>query len=158
MEELIAIVLYFAAVFMIGMFSYSKNLDSSGFIIGNRSLNSWVTALAAHASDVSSWLFMAYPAMIFLFGLHKIWIAVGLIVCMYCNWQFIAPKIRIQTEKFNCLTFFSYLEHQFDDRSGLLRIFSALVCFVFYTIYISAGLVGLGLLIESLFHLSYHAA
>lgn len=126
--------------------------------MGNRSLNYWVTALAAHASDMSSWLFMAYPAMIFLFGLEKIWIAVGLLVCMYCNWHFVAPKIRVATEKLNCLTFFSYLERQFNDTSGRLRIFTALICFVFYTIYISAGLVGLGLLIESLFPVSYQLA
>lgn len=158
MLELSAIVIYFSVILLIGYFSYSKNLNSSDFIIGNRSLNYWLTALAAHASDMSSWLFMAYPAMIFMFGLKKIWIAVGLLLCMYCNWHFIAAKIRIATEKYNCLTFFSYLEHRFNDKSGLLRIFSAFICFVFYTIYISAGLVGLGLLVESLFHIPFQYA
>lgn len=121
-------------------------------------MNYWLTALAAHASDMSSWLFMAYPAMIFMFGLNKIWIAIGLIICMYCNWQFIASKIRIATEKTQSLTFFSYLEHRFTDNTGSLRIVTSLICFFFYTIYISAGLVGLGLLIESLFHFPYQWA
>lgn len=156
MFEALAIALYFAVVLMIGVVSYSKNLNSADFIIGNRSLNYWLTALAAHASDMSSWLFMAYPAMIFSYGLNKIWIALGLLVCMYFNWHFIAPKIRIATEKTNSLTFFSYLESRFGDKSGWLRICTALICFVFFTIYISAGLVGLGLLIESLFHISYY--
>ena len=158
MLELAAIILYFVAILTIGIFSFSRKQNSSDFIIGNRSMNYWLTALAAHASDMSSWLFMAYPAMIFIFGLNKIWIAAGLILCMYCNWQFIAPKIRIATEKSNSLTFFSYLEHRFHDKSGLLRIFTALICFIFYTIYISAGLVGLGLLVSSLFPLSFHWA
>ncbi len=99
MFELIAIFLYFAIVLFIGVFSYSKSLNSADFILGNRSMNYWLTALAAHASDMSSWLFMAYPAMIFTLGLSKIWIAVGLLLCMYANWQFIAPKIRVATEK-----------------------------------------------------------
>lgn len=155
---LFAIFLYFLIVFLIGVFSFQKNLDSEGFIIGNRSLNYWLTALAAHASDMSSWLFMAYPAMIFLFGLNKIWIAIGLIVCMFCNWQFVAPRIRVATERLNCLTFFSYLERQYADRSGMLRLVTVFLCFVFYTIYVSAGLVGLGLLVESLFPISYKVA
>lgn len=158
MFECLAIGLYFAVVLAIGVFSYSKNRTSADFIIGSRSLNYWLTALAAHASDMSSWLFMAYPAMIFAFGLTKIWIAVGLILCMYANWQFIAPRLRLATEKSNSLTFFSYLESKFDDRSGWLCTVTALICFAFYTIYISAGLVGLGLLVESLFHIPYGLA
>lgn len=158
MVELSAILLYFSVVFLIGVISYSRKLSASGFIIGNRSLNFYLTAFAAHASDMSNWLFMAYPAMIFTEGLNKISIAAGLLICMYLNWQLIAPKIRKATETLGSLTFFSYLGSRFRDESGLLRIFSTLICFVFYTIYISAGLVGLGLLIESLFPISYGLA
>ena len=156
MFELAAIILYFSVVLTIGILSsYSQRMNAAGFIIGNRSLNYWLTALAAHASDMSNWLFMAYPAMIFTVGLNKTSIALGLLICMYLNWQFIAPKIRVATEKLNSLTFFSYLGSRFGDESGALRIVTTLICFVFYTIYISAGLVGLGLLIESLFHIPY---
>lgn len=158
MYELLAVIIYFSFILIISISSYSRNQTSTDFIIGNRSLNYWFTALAAHASDMSSWLFMAYPAMIFMFGLSKCWIAVGLLLFMYLNWQFVAPRIRVLSEKTNTLTFFSFLEKQFDDRTGTLRIFTALVCFVFYTIYISAGLVGLGLLTESLFNIPYHWA
>lgn len=155
MFEFMAIGLYFALVLTIGVVSYTKSVSNSDFILGNRSLNYWLTAIAAHASDMSSWLFMAYPAMIFAFGLNKIWIAVGLIACMFCNWQYIAPKLRVATEASNSLTFFSYIGSRFNDRSGLLRVVTALICLVFYTVYISTGLIGLGLLVESLFHISY---
>lgn len=158
MMEFLAISLYFLAVLAIGLSSYKRHQNATDFIIGSRSLNYWLTALAAHASDMSSWLFMAYPAMIFSFGLDKIWIALGLILCMFANWHFVAPKIRVATEKSGSLTFFSYLEERFADRTGRLRLASTLICFVFYTIYISAGLVGLGLLIQSLFGISYPLA
>src|SRR5579872_117962 len=158
MYELLAIFLYFAIVLLIGVVSYSKSINSADFIIGNRSLNYWLTALAAHASDMSGWLFMAYPAMIFTHGMNKAWIAIGLIICMFLNWQFIASKIRIATEKSDSLTFFSYLESRFTDRSGSLRMATALICCLFYTIYISSGLIALGLLVESLFHVPYNWA
>lgn len=158
MFELLAVICYFSVVLCIGISSYSKKQRSDDFIIGSRSLNYWVTALAAHASDMSSWLFMAYPAMIFTFGLQKAWIAVGLTVCMYLNWHFVARRVRVATEKSGTLTFFSYLGERFVDTKGTLRLVTALICFVFYTVYIAVGLIGLGLVIETLFGLSYNWA
>ncbi|HSW86990.1 MAG TPA: sodium/proline symporter [Rhabdochlamydiaceae bacterium] len=153
--ELIAIICYFALLFLIGYLSYRKHLSEADFIIGSRSLNYWLTALAAHASDMSSWLFLGYPAVVFGSGMIGAWSAVGLLVFMFLNWQLVAPKIRIATEQFNSYTFSSYFESRFADTSGLIRIFTALMQLAFYTIYISAGLVGLGLLIENLFQIPY---
>lgn len=107
--EVAAIVLYFCILLSIGFFSYRRHISASDFIIGGRSLNYWLTALAAHASDMSSWLFMAYPASVFTKGMPSIWTAIGLILFMYLNWQIIAPKIRVATEQFNSLTFSSFL-------------------------------------------------
>ena len=56
--ELSAILIYFSVLLSIGIISYQKQLSASDFIIGSRSMNYWLTALAAHASDMSSWLFM----------------------------------------------------------------------------------------------------
>ena len=91
--ELSAIVVYFLILLTIGYCSYRKNMSVDDFIIGNRSMNYWLTALSAHASDMSSWLFLAYPAAIFTQGLLGAWTAVGLIVCMFLNWQVHRRKI-----------------------------------------------------------------
>lgn len=154
--ELAAIICYFIILLVIGCLSYRRHLSNADFIIGSRSLNYWLTALAAHASDMSSWLFMAYPAVIFSLGIYGSWTAIGLFVFMFLNWQLIAPKIRVATEQFNSLTFSSFFESRLADTSGLIRIFTALMSIIFYTIYISAGLVGLGLLIETLFGINYY--
>ncbi len=156
--ELLAIVLYFFILLGIGYFSYRKSLSAEDFIIGSRSLNYWLTALAAHASDMSSWIFLAYPAAIFTQGISGAWVAIGLIICMYLNWQWVAPKIRVATEQFNSLTFSSFFESRLGDTSGLIRFFSAAILIVFYTIYISAGLTGLGDLLTSLFDIKYGVA
>lgn len=154
-QEIFAVSLYILILIFIGVLSYRKNLTSSEFILGGRSMNFWVTALAAHASDMSSWIFMAYPAVLFTTGLFNVWAAIGLTLFMFLNWHFIAPKIRRESEKFNSMTYSSYFESRFSDSSGSLRIITAVMLFIFYTIYISAGLVGLGLLIESLFPIPY---
>ncbi len=156
--ELSAIIIYFLILLTIGYYSYRKNMSVDDFIIGNRSMNYWLTALSAHASDMSSWLFLAYPAAVFSQGLLGAWTGIGLIVCMFLNWQWIAPKIRVATEQYNSLTFSSFFESRFGDTSGLIRVFSALILVVFYTIYISAALMGMGDLLTSLFNLNYAIA
>ncbi|MGC1878881.1 MAG: sodium/proline symporter [Rhabdochlamydiaceae bacterium] len=155
-KELLAVICYFAILLTIGFISYRKHISAADFIIGNRSMNYWLTALAAHASDMSSWLFMGYPAIVLTGGLFNSWSAIGLLVFMYLNWQLIAPKIRVATEQYNSLTFSSFFESRLADVSGTIRVFTAIMSIVFYTIYISAGLVGLGLLLETLFNLNYY--
>ena len=153
--ELLAVLIYLTALIAVGVLSYKKHLTESDFIIGGRSLGSWLTAMAAQASDMSSWLFMAYPSFLFLEGPVRIWTGVGLIIFMFLNWQFVAPKIRVATEEYNCMTFSSFFESRVADTSGWIRIFTAVMSLVFYTIYISAGLVAMGYLIEMLFHVPY---
>jgi sodium/proline symporter len=147
--------LYFAVVLVIAYLTTQKQKSDQDFVIGNRSLNFWLTALSAHASDMSSWLFLAYPSMIFCSGIFEAWAAVGLTLFMFLNWHFIAPRIRHQTEKMNSLTLNSYFEARFEDNSGWVRIISATMSILFFTVYISSGLVSLGILAESLFHLPY---
>lgn len=153
--ELLAVLIYLIALIAVGVLSYKKQLTESDFIIGGRSMGSWLTAMAAQASDMSSWLFMAYPSFIFLEGPVRIWTGVGLFVFMFLNWHFVAPKIRVATEEYNCMTFSSFFENRVADTSGWIRIFTAVMSLVFYTIYISAGLVGMAYLIEMLFGVPY---
>ncbi len=154
--ELSAVCIYFLVVLSIGILSYKKHISAVDFLIGGRSLNYWLTALSAHASDMSSWLFMGYPALIFMGGIANAWAAIGLIVFMFLNWQLVAPRIRTATETYNSLTFSSYFESRFSDSSGTIRVFTAIMSLIFYTIYISAGLVGMGILSETLFEINYH--
>lgn len=146
---------YFIILALIALLSYRKQKSETDYIIGNRSLNFWLTALSAHASDMSSWLFLGYPALIFTTGVTGAWAAIGLVVCMFLNWHFIAPKIRAITEQTNSLTLSSYFENRFGDTSGSIRIVSAVMSVLFFTFYISSGLVGMGILVQSLFGINY---
>lgn len=152
----IAFVVYFILLLSIGIIFHKKQKTSSDFIMGNRSLNFWLVALSAHASDMSSWLFMAFPALIFVLGLSQFWIAIGLLVGMFCNWQFVAPKLRSMTEDYNCYTLPSFFAKRFHDRSGQLRFISAIAMIIFLTHYLSGGLIAMGFLLESLFGLNYY--
>jgi len=153
--ELTTFLGYFAVLILVATLSYRKQKSDQDFLLGNRSLNFWLTALSAHASDMSSWLFLGYPALIFTTGLFSAWAAVGLTLFMFLNWQFVAPKIRIASEQLQSLTLSGYFESRFSDTSGRIRLVSAVMSVLFFTFYISSGIVGLGILVESLFNLNY---
>ncbi len=155
-QILISFFAYFCILLAIGIISHKKQTSSADFIMGNRSLNFWLTALSAHASDMSAWLFMGFPAAIYIGGLSKAWIAVGLVGGMLFNWQFVAKKLRTATEKYDSYTLSSFFEKRFSDTSGTLRIITATISVFFLTCYLSAGLIAMGLLFESIFKIDYY--
>ncbi len=155
---IIGFMLYLSILAFIVIAAYKKTAAAQateGFILGNRSINYWLTALSAHASDMSDWLFMAYPAVIYAGGLMQGWIAISLTIGSFLSWQFIAPRLRIETERYNCFTLSSYFAERFDDKQGMIRIVSALMSLLFLTVYIAAGLKGIGFLLESVFGIHY---
>lgn len=156
---LITFVIYIAAMVLIGFIAYRSTNNLSDYILGGRSLGSFVTALSAGASDMSGWLLMGLPGAVYLSGLSESWIAIGLIVGAYLNWLFVAGRLRVQTEhNGNALTLPDYFTNRFEDNSRILRIFSALVILVFFTIYCASGVVAGARLFESTFGLSYETA
>ena len=78
--------------------------------MGGRGLNFWLTALSAHASDMSAWLFMAFPMAIYMGGVPQVWMGLGLLLGMYANWTWIAPRLRSSTEQLNAYTLSTFFE------------------------------------------------
>lgn len=148
--------LYGCVLAAISFMFYKKNQNASEFMLGGRSLNYFATAIATHSSDMSIWLFMGFPGTIYAHGLGIAWVPIGLVVGMFLSWTFVAQSLRAATEKHNALTLSSYLEHRFNDKTGKLRLVSGLLSLLFFTFYISSGLVGMGLMFENAFGIDYH--
>lgn len=155
MYLILAFITYFTILLLIGVVFHKKQKSSADFVMGNRSLNFWLVALSAHASDMSAWLFMAFPMTVFLLGVGRVWIALGLLIGMFLNWQFVAPKLRSMTEKYDSCTMPSFFERRFNDTSGIIRLLSAAATLIFLIHYLSAGLIAMGILLESLFGIEY---
>jgi len=156
---LITFVIYIGAMLLIGFFAYRATKNFDDYILGGRSLGSLVTALSAGASDMSGWLLMGLPGAIYVSGLSESWIAIGLIAGAWLNWLLVAGRLRVHTERNqNALTLPDYFSHRFEDESRLLRIFSALVVLVFFTIYCASGVVAGARLFESSFGVPYDLA
>ncbi|MEL5990295.1 sodium/proline symporter PutP [Microbacterium phosphatis] len=155
---IIALVIYFAAMLAIGVYAATKTKDHEDYMLGGRNLPPAVAALSAGASDMSGWLVMGLPGAIYAAGLVEAWIAIGLTIGAYLNWKFVAPRLRAYTEvSRNSITIPSFFENRLRDRSRLLRIVSAVIILVFFTLYISSGMVAGGVFFEATFGGSYLA-
>ncbi|SDG48573.1 sodium/proline symporter [Paenibacillus sp. cl6col] len=155
---MIAIVIYMATMLGIGWYAFRKTTNLTDYMLGGRSLGPAVTALSAGAADMSGWLLMGLPGGIYLTGLSNMWIAIGLSVGAYLNWLFIAPRLRTYTEvSGNSITIPSFLENRFKDSTKLLRIVSSIIILIFFTFYISSGMVAGAVFFENSFSLPYIA-
>lgn len=153
------IVVYMGICLVLGFVAYRRTTNLADFILGGRSLGSWVTAFSAQASDMSGWLLMGLPGLAYLAGFDAVWLAAGLVVGTYLNWKFVAAPLRTSTEQLgDSLTLPDYFERRFGDRSRVLRSLSAVLILVFFTFYASSGFVASGRLFESLFGMHYHDA
>ena len=159
LPTLVTFTVYLIGMLLIGWMGYRATTNFSDYILGGRSLGSVVTALSAGASDMSGWLLMGLPGAVFLSGLSEAWIAIGLCLGAWLNWRFVAARLRVYTEKVgNALTLPDYFTNRFEDQSSLLRIVTAVVILVFFTIYCASGVVAGARLFESMFGMDYQTA
>ena len=153
----ISLALYFLGMIAIGVYAYFKQKnDVEGYMLGGRNLSPAVAALSAGASDMSGWLLLGLPGYMYASGIVSFWIAGGLTIGAFINYLLVAPRLRIYTELAdNAVTLPDYFSNRFHDTSHLLRIMSAVVIIVFFTVYTAASLVGGGKLFESSLGLPY---
>ncbi len=156
-EALISLALYFVLMMAIGLYAYRKSTDDvSGYMLGGRQLNPAVASLSAGASDMSGWMLMGLPGAIFATGMSEAWIAIGLMIGAYFNYRLVAPRLRVYTEiADDAITIPDFFEKRFADHSRMLRVISAVVIIIFFTLYTSAGVVSGGKLFEASFGLDY---
>ena len=154
-----AFVFYIGLMMAIGVYYYRQTKNMSDYFLGNRRLGAWVTSLSAEASDMSGWMLMGVPGFAYLAGLNAGWIAVGIIIGTWANWQFVAARLRRYTELAgNALTLPEFLQNRYKDTSNLLRIVPAIFILIFFVLYTSSGFVSAGRLFETVFGLDFSIA
>lgn len=159
MLTLLTFIVYLIGMLVIGVIMYRRTHDLSDYVLGGRQLGPAVAALSAGASDMSGWLILGLPGAIYASGFGEAWMAIGLTIGAYLNWQFIAKRLRIYTEvSNNAITIPDYLGNRFKDNSNILRVVSAIVILLFFTFYTSSGMVAGAKLFESSFGFSYNTA
>ncbi len=152
----LAMVIYLVGMLLIGLYSYLRTHDLNDYMLGGRELSPAVAALSAGAADMSGWLLMGLPGVIYTHGMIEAWIAVGLTIGAWLNWRYVAPRLRAYTEISNdSITVPSFLENRLRDTSRSLRMVAGLIILVFFTFYVSSGIVAGGVFFQSSFGLEF---
>ncbi|WP_102347577.1 sodium/proline symporter PutP [Bacillus sp. Marseille-P3661] len=155
-QLIVSVSVYMIGMLLIGYYAYKRTYNLSDYMLGGRGLGPAVTALSAGASDMSGWLLLGLPGAMYSTGLSAAWIAIGLTIGAWANWLWVAPRLRTYTEiANNSITIPGFLENRFEDHSKILRLISGLVILVFFTFYVSSGMVSGGVLFQSTFGLEY---
>lgn len=157
MYQLLAVIIYFLGMIGIGFYAYHRIFNLNDYMLGGRSLGPAVSALSAGAADMSQWLLMGLPGAIYVSGLVEGWIAIGLTIGAWLNWRLVAPRLRVYTYVSNdSITIPSFFDNRFKENAKILRIVTGIIILVYFTFYVSSGLVAGGVFFESSFGYNYH--
>lgn len=157
----VTIVLYLAAMVLVGVYFGKKGSGSSSddFYLGGRKMGPIVTAMSAEASDMSSYLLMGLPGLAYLCGLPEVtWTAIGLAIGTYLNWLIVARRLRRYSAKLGAITIPDFFARRYGDKKHLLSCIAAVVILIFFIPYTASGFKAIGTLFNSLFGVEYHTA
>lgn len=153
---IVAFALYLSIMIGIGVAFSKKSQNMSDYFLGGRQMGSWLTALSAQASDMSSWLLMGLPGAVYLSGVSSAWIAIGLGIGTYLNWLLVAKRLRSYSQiAGNAITIPQYFQNRFDSNSKAVRIVCAVIIFIFFLVYTASGFNAAAKLIENVFGIRY---
>ena len=135
-----AFAVYLIIMIVIG-FVYSKSTkNNEDYFLGGRNLGGWTAAISAQASDMSGWLLMGLPGSVYLAGTGEVWIAVGLLIGTVLNWYIVSSRLRKYTiVAGNSLTIPSFFQNRYRDKKGVIKIVSAIIIAIFFTVYTASA-------------------
>ena len=153
----------FIALFLVVMLGVSwyasrkvKSLDD--FHLGGRSVGPWLSALTYGATYFSAVIFVGYAGKLgWGFGMGSVWIGIGnAAIGTWLAWKVMAEKTREMTRRLNVQTMPELFAVRY--QSVPMKVFSAIVIFVFLTPYCASVYQGLSMMVESALGIPYYWA
>lgn len=137
---LCAFAAYMVMMIIIGAVSAKGTKNNEDYFLGGRNLGGWTAALSAQASDMSGWLLMGLPGSVYLAGTGEAWIAIGLLIGTILNWYIVSSRLRKYTiVAGNSLTIPSFFQNRYRDDKGIIKIVSAVIIAIFFTVYTASA-------------------
>ncbi|MDR0405918.1 MAG: sodium:solute symporter [Clostridiales bacterium] len=146
-----ALAIFSAVMVLIGVYSVKKTRTVEGFLLGGRKIGAWISAFAYGTTYFSAVIFIGYAGQHgWNIGFASMWIGVGNAVlgCL-AAWLVLAKRTRRMTHRLGAKTMPEYFEARFG--STAMKIYAALIIFIFLVPYSSAVYKGLGSLFVTIF-------
>lgn len=156
--RIIVLVLYFAVLLAIGVYTSKMAKSYSEYNLAARSNNKWIAGISTQSSSTSGWMLLAMPGLAFTYGFGVIWTLIGWMGGSLFNWLVLAKRLRVATETYDSVSVVEYFEKRTGDKKGIVGLISGVSIIVLMVINSSGELVGCGKLIQSAFGLDMNTA
>ncbi|MDR0357379.1 MAG: sodium:solute symporter [Clostridiales Family XIII bacterium] len=136
---------------LVGVFSSRKTKTMEGFLLAGRNMGPLLSAFSYGASYFSAVIFIGYAGMFgWIVGMGSIWIGIGnaALGCLIA-WLVLAKPTRRMTHKLDARTMPEFFSARF--LSKRMKIFAALIIFIFLVPYAAGVYKGLGSLFSVIF-------
>lgn len=149
--NILIIGIYVLLMVAVGIYCMKHAKDVNGFLLGGRNLGPWLSAFAYGTSFFSAVIFIGYAGKNgWNLGISAIWIGIAnAVVGCLVSWLVLARRTRSMTHRLNAKTMPEFFEGRYCDKG--MKIFCAIVIFIFLTPYAASVYMGLSYLFNAVF-------
>ena len=147
----IAIVIFTLICVLVGVWASKQAASVEGFVLAGRNMGPWLSAFAYGTTYFSAVIFIGYAGMFgWRLGMGSVMIGIGNAVlgCLVA-WLVLARPTRRMTHKLNARTMPEFFSSRY--LGGNMRVYAALIIFVFLVPYAAGVYKGLGVLFSAIF-------
>ena len=151
----ILLVIFFAIMIGVGIYTRKSATDVNGFVLGGRSVGPWLTAFAFGTSYFSAVIFVGYAGQFgWLYGTSATWAGLGnAFIGSLLAWKILGRRTRIMTQSLDAKTMPDYFGKRFDSTS--LKVAASVIVFIFLIPYTASLYNGLSSLFGLVFDMPY---
>ena len=149
------IVIFFALMIGVGVYSRRHATNVDGFVLGGRAVGPWLTAFAFGTSYFSAVIFVGYAGQFgWNFGVASTWIGLGnAFIGSLLAWNILGRRTRVMTQHLGSKTMPDFFEKRY--KSPALKIVASFIVFVFLIPYTASLYNGLSSLFNIAFEIPY---
>lgn len=153
--KIVLLIIFFAVMVGIGIYSRKSATDVNGFVLGGRNVGPYLTAFAFGTSYFSSVVFVGYAGQFgWKYGLSATWIGLGnAFIGSLLAWLVLGRRTRVMTQKLDAKTMPEFFGKRFDSQA--LRIVGSVIAFIFLVPYTASVYNGLSRLFGMAFSIDY---
>lgn len=152
---MIFLVVFFAVMVGVGLYSRKHATNVNDFVLGGRSVGPWLTAFAYGTSYFSAVVFVGYAGQFgYKYGMASTWIGIGnALLGSLLAWVVLGRRTRIMTNHLSASTMPDYFGKRY--KSNAIRVAASAIAFVFLIPYTASVYNGLSRLFGMAFDIPY---
>ena len=153
--KIILLVVFFAVMVGVGLYTRKNTASVDGFVLGGRSVGPWLTAFAYGTSYFSAVVFVGYAGQFgWKYGLASTWIGIGnAMIGSLLAWIILGRRTRVMSQHLQSKTMPDFFGSRFESKS--LKIAASAISFVFLVPYTASVYNGLSRLFGMAFNIPY---